>query len=169
MEFLFDPPLSDNLRDEMAALWVEVVNAGGAVVFGSPPVSFAEAAPEVEAVFASAGNRLLVVRLGGKVVGWVVIEHFSDSIIRHRATVKRLMVSTGMRGKGIGAGIMHKVHDVARCELGVSLLWLTCRGNIGLEDFYSRLGYTEMGRLPRALRIAPDDYRDEIFMYAELD
>lgn len=169
---MFDPPFTEGLRDEVAGLWVEVVNAGGAVVFASPPVSFGQAVPEVEGIFAgcaSGWNRLLVAKLGGEVVGWVVIEHNADSILGHRAAIKRLMVSTESRGKGIGRGIMHKVHELACDELGVSLLWLTCRGGIGLDDFYSRLGYKEMGRLPRALQVAPGDYRDEIFMFLELD
>lgn len=156
----------------MSALWVEVVNAGGAVVFASPPVSFGQALPEVEAIFdgcASGRNRLLVAKLGGEVVGWVVIEHDTSGILAHRATIKRLMVSTETRGRGIGRAIVRKVHEVARDELGVNLLWLTCCGETGLDDFYSRLGYEEMGRLPRVLRIAPDDYRDEIFMFVELD
>jgi GNAT superfamily N-acetyltransferase len=112
---------------------------------------------------------LLVVRLGGEVAAWVAIKRDATGILAHRATIKRLMVSTEMRGRGIGRTIMHKVHEVARDELGVSLLWLTCRGETDLDAFYSRLGYTEMGRLPRALRIALDDYRDEIFMFVELD
>lgn len=48
LEFAFDPPFTEGLRDGMSSLWVEVVNDGGAVVYATPPVSFAQALPEVE-------------------------------------------------------------------------------------------------------------------------
>ncbi len=35
---------------------------------------------------------------------------------------------------------------------------------LGLEDFYGRLGWAEIGRWPDALRLAPGDDRDEILM-----
>jgi hypothetical protein len=43
------------------------------------------------------------------------------------------------------------------------------RGGLGLERFYDRLGYREVGRLPGALRVAADDDRDEILMWRALD
>jgi hypothetical protein len=41
---------------------------------------------------------------------------------------------------------------------------LAARGGVGLEDFYGRLGWKEIGRWPGALRLAPGDDRDEILM-----
>jgi hypothetical protein len=35
---------------------------------------------------------------------------------------------------------------------------------MGLEDFYSRLGWREVGRWLGALRFGPDDDRDEVLM-----
>ena len=37
-------------------------------------------------------------------------------------------------------------------------------GAAGLEDFYGRLGWKEIGRWPGALRLASDDDRDEVLM-----
>jgi hypothetical protein len=35
---------------------------------------------------------------------------------------------------------------------------------MGLEHFYARLGWREIGRCPATLRLAPGDDRDEILM-----
>lgn len=54
--------------------------------------------------------------------------------------------------------------QVARQEMGLEQLRLAARGGMGLERFYARLGWREIGRWPNALRPAPDDDRDEILM-----
>jgi hypothetical protein len=53
--------------------------------------------------------------------------------------------------------------------LGFEALHLTVRGGLGLEEFYKRLGYREIGRLPGALRVAPGDDRDEVLMWRAVD
>lgn len=60
---------------------------------------------------------------------------------------------------------MHRLRHVARDEMGLEQLHLAARGGgTGLEDFYARLGWREVGRWPGKLRLAPDDTRDEILM-----
>jgi hypothetical protein len=48
--------------------------------------------------------------------------------------------------------------------MGLEQLHLAVRGGTGLEHFYARLGWREIGRWPGALRLAPGDDRDEILM-----
>jgi hypothetical protein len=48
--------------------------------------------------------------------------------------------------------------------MGLEQLHLSARGGVGLEDFYTGLGWRETGRWPRKLRLAPDDTRDEVLM-----
>jgi hypothetical protein len=62
---------------------------------------------------------------------------------------------------------MAGVHDIARAR-GWEFLHLTARGGTGVDDFYRSLGYTEVGRLPGAIRVAPGDDRDEIIMACRL-
>ena len=59
---------------------------------------------------------------------------------------------------------MHEVRRVARNEMGLEQLHLAARDGVGLEDFYGRLGWKEVGRWPGALRFAQGDDRDEILM-----
>jgi hypothetical protein len=53
-------------------------------------------------------------------------------------------------------------------ELGREALHVTLRDGLGLDRFYRRLGYREIGRLPGALRVAPGDDRDEVLMWLDL-
>ena len=62
---------------------------------------------------------------------------------------------------------MRGLHRMGR-ELGLEQLQLTVRGGHGLERFYQRLGYTVVGRHPRAVRVAPGDDRDEVMLVCEL-
>lgn len=63
-----------------------------------------------------------------------------------------------------GRPLMHRLREVTRDEMGLEQLHLAVRGGMGLEDFYSRLGWRVTGRWPGKLRLAPDDTRDEILM-----
>ena len=51
---------------------------------------------------------------------------------------------------------------------GWEFLSLTARGGTGVDAFYRGLGYTEVGRLPGAIRVAPGDDRDEILLTRRL-
>ncbi|GHE13986.1 hypothetical protein GCM10010339_83010 [Streptomyces alanosinicus] len=57
---------------------------------------------------------------------------------------------------------------MAREEMGPEQLRLAARGGAGLEQFYGRLGWKEIGRWPEALRLAVGDDRDEVLMVLSL-
>jgi hypothetical protein len=59
---------------------------------------------------------------------------------------------------------MMSARQIARKEIGLEQLHLAVWGGMGLERFYARLGWREIGRWPGALRLAPDDHRDEVLM-----
>jgi hypothetical protein len=62
---------------------------------------------------------------------------------------------------------MREAERIGR-EMGLAALNVTVRAGAGTEKFYERLGYTEVGRLPGALRVGPDDDRDEIYLWRPL-
>ena len=70
-------------------------------------------------------------------------------------------------GKGYGAALMREAAAAGR-KMGLAGLQVTVRGGQGVEAFYAKLGYSEVGRLPGALRIADGDDRDEILMWLPL-
>jgi hypothetical protein len=59
---------------------------------------------------------------------------------------------------------MRRLQEIARDDLHLSQLHLAARGGLGLEDFYARLGWREIGRWPAALRLGDGEHRDEVLM-----
>ncbi|TWF94707.1 hypothetical protein [Saccharopolyspora dendranthemae] len=55
---------------------------------------------------------------------------------------------------------------IARSSPDEAVAWPGTRWELG--TFYERLGWKEIGRWPGALRLSPDDTRDEILMFLEL-
>jgi hypothetical protein len=55
----------------------------------------------------------------------------------------------------VGSALMTSARQMARQEIGLEQLHLAARGGMGLERFYAKLGWREIGRWPGALRLAP--------------
>jgi GNAT superfamily N-acetyltransferase len=155
------------IRRELTTCWVTVSNAGGAAGFPFPPVSAAQVAPAVDALAASLTpqeRRILLARVDGGLAGWVVLSRDLNPLVAHWGTVNHLQTLPVHQGQGIGSALMRRLRQVARDEMGLEQLHLAVRGGLGLEDFYTRLGWTVTGRWPGKLRLSPGDSRDEILM-----
>ena len=167
--FELDPPITDELRTAVLALWVEVTNAGGAVGFLAPTTADV-VRPTADAALAgvlSGPDHLLIGTDRDRLVALVFITDNRFPLKEHWRVLKRVMVAPGSQGLGYGAALMREAAAVAR-KLGVAALQVTVRGGMGTEGFYARLGYREVGRIPGALRVAPGDDRDEIIMWLPL-
>ncbi|WP_432869005.1 N-acetyltransferase family protein [Microtetraspora malaysiensis] len=163
--------LSPDLRRELIECWVAVTNAGGAAGFPFPPVDFdqvAVVADQIIAGLAPQRSRLLLACVDGTLAGWLNVRRDANPLIAHWGTVHHVQTHTGFRGRGIGAALMHRLSRLACDEMGLEQLHLAARGGVGLEGFYGRLGWKEIGRWPGALRLGPGDDRDEILMVLEL-
>lgn len=60
---------------------------------------------------------------------------------------------------------MNEVRRIARDEMELDQLHLAARGGAGLEAFYGRLGWKEIGRWPGTLHFASGEDRDEVLMH----
>jgi len=170
LRFVLDPELSPRLREQLVDLWVEVTNAGGAVGF-VPPVTAAQVRPMAKATFAGIADgpdRLLLGYAGERPIAMLIFRDNRFHLKPHWCTLIRVMVHPEAQGHGYGAEIMREAERLAP-TLGFEALHLTVRGGLGLEEFYKRLGYREIGRLPGALRVAPGDDRDEVLMWRAVD
>ncbi len=159
------------LRAELTRCWVDVSNAGGAVGFPFGNVTAAQVAPAVDRLAddVETGDAVIVVASDGDgVCGWVVLHRNSFALTQHWAWVRRLQTHPRRQRQGIGRGLLERLETVAREEWHLEFLQLSLRGGMGLEEFYARLGWREVGRVPRALRIAPGDDRDEVHMIKRL-
>jgi len=146
--------------------WMTVANSGGAVGFAFPPVDVDEVSAAVDQLAADldpAYSQLLLARIDGTLAGWLSLSRYRDRVVPHWGTVKRVQTHPDFRGRGVGTALMHRVREVARDELGLEQLHLEARGGEGLEEFYGRLGWREIGRWPDALRFTHGD-RDEVLM-----
>jgi GNAT superfamily N-acetyltransferase len=161
--------VDDVLRRELLSCWTDVTNAGGAVGF-VPPVTEDDVAPVLDRLLEgmrSGRDVLAVLDVDGVTAGFAAIVGFSSPLRRHWATVLRVQVHPSRQGAGLGRVLMEGVHDIARAR-GLEFLHLGARGGTGVDAFYRGLGYTEVGRVPGAIRLAPGDDREEILLVRRL-
>jgi GNAT superfamily N-acetyltransferase len=161
--------VDDGLRAALLTCWTEVSNAGGAVGF-VPPVTEDDVSPVLDKLLEgvhSGRDVLAVLRVDGEVAGFAALVGSSSPLRRHWAMVLRVQVHPSRQGSGLGRVLMDGVHDIARAR-GLEFLSLSARGGTGVDGFYRGLGYTEFGRLPGAIRVGPDDDREEILLTVRL-
>ncbi|GAB1340413.1 hypothetical protein ACE1SV_70030 [Streptomyces sp. E-15] len=159
--------ITPELRRQLIDCWIAVTNSGGAAGFPFPPVRDDDVEPVADKLLSRLHprhSRLVTARFDDALVGWVVLNRDPHRLVGHWGTVHHLQTHPGFRGLGVGSALMRELRKIARNDLGLEQLRLAVRGEEGLEDFYSRLGWREVGRWPRALRLAPDDTRDEVLM-----
>ncbi|MBQ0900522.1 GNAT family N-acetyltransferase [Micromonospora sp. U21] len=169
LRLVLDPDLTPQLRAEIVALWVDVSNAGGAVGF-VPPVTAADVRATAGPTFAGIADgpdRLLVGYDSDRLVAVLIFCDNRFPLKAHWCVLKRVMVHPDTQGTGYGSALMREAARLGR-ELGYEALHVTVRDGLGLDGFYRRLGYREIGRLPGALRVAPGDDRDEVLMWLDL-
>ncbi|GAA1980438.1 GNAT family N-acetyltransferase [Kitasatospora viridis] len=174
LHFTLDPEPTPELRAEITTLWTEASNAGGAVGF-VPPVTEDEVRPTADKQFGGLGasddqdaDRLLVARDGdGRLVAVLFFESMRFGLMAHWRLLKRVMVDPKQQGRGYGRQLLAEAERIGRAW-GLAGLRLTCRGGLGLERFYESCGYTEVGRVPGAIRVAPGDDRDDITFWLPL-
>lgn len=155
------------LREVLADCWVEVTDAGGAAGFPFPPIDRTHALPAVDTIadgLTPDTSRLITAMHHDELVGWLNVRRDTFELIAHWGSLHHVQTRPGAQGQGFGAAMMREVQRIARDEMGLEQLHLAARAKAGLEHFYSRLGWREIGRWPGALRLADGDDRDEILM-----
>ncbi|MFF3739840.1 GNAT family N-acetyltransferase [Streptomyces sp. NPDC002566] len=171
LTFTLDPAVTPDLRDGVLDLWTDVSNAGGAVGFVAP-VSREAIRPELVralAQIAEGRTRLLVGHdESGRVAATAFITFNTHRLMTHWVWLYTVMVHPRHQGKGHGRDLLAAAAEAARGFDGVEAIRLSCRGGLGLEDFYASCGYKEVGRVPGAIRVAPGDDRDDITLLLPL-
>ncbi len=171
LTFQLDPPVTPALRDGILRLWADVSNAGGAVGF-VPPVGPEVIRPELVkhlVAMAEGRTRLLVgFDADGNVAATAFFTFNTHRLMTHWVWLYTVMVHPEHQGKGYGRDLLAAAADAARDMEGIEAIRLTCRGGLGLERFYGSCGYKEVGRVPGAIRVAPGDDRDDVFMLLPL-
>ena len=189
---------ADCLREALVDLWVRVNDAGGSVGF-LPGASAADVAAALDRhlddVRAERSVPCVLVdpdaagtdvadptaargpaewwrsdTVPSRLRGLGFWEHSRGFPYEHLAGLKRLMVDPSARGRNLGRILLGGMVGVARRDLPwVELLRLDYRDGLGLGDFYAKSGWTEVGRVPRGLRLSATDYRDDVAMARRID
>jgi len=163
----------EGLRDGAVNLWVRVNDAGGSVGFlPGAPADEVSAALDLHVDDVRDGRTLMCALRdpGGRLRGLGFWEHSRGFPYDHVAGLKRLMVDPSAQGRNLGRILLGGMVGIARRELPqVELLRLDYRDGLGLGEFYGRAGWTEVGRVPRGLRLGPTEYRDDVAMVRRVD
>lgn len=163
-------PVSDRDFRELAHLLVDAVESGSAVSFLSP-LSLEEAEEWWRATLANANDKsiFLVARDNQGIVGSVQLHPAWAPNQPHRAEIAKLIVHRRGRRKGIGIQLMEEIEPLAR-RAGFTLLTLDTKRGEAAEQLYRRLGWTEVGVIPRyALNPQGGALHDTVVFYKELD
>jgi GNAT superfamily N-acetyltransferase len=113
-------------------------------------------------------KRVLVARIGPRIVGTVQIDTNTPPNQTHRAEVLKMLVHPDARRRGIARALMVAIEAVARRE-GRTLLTLDTWTGSAAERLYLSLGYVTLGVIPRYARgsLTPE-LEPATFMYKEL-
>lgn len=171
LTFTLDPAVGPALRDGILDLWADVSNAGGAVGF-VPPVTRETIRPELVRHFVTLAEGRARLLVGhdeeGRVAATAFLAFNTHPLMTHWLWLYTVMVHPRHQGRGHGRDLLAAAADAARGFDGIEAIRLTCRGGLGLERFYASCGYKEVGRVPGAIRVAPDDDRDDVIMILPL-
>jgi ribosomal protein S18 acetylase RimI-like enzyme len=120
---------------------------------------------EVEAHLTSSNERKFFgYFLGQELVGIVGVGREQGIKERHTAFVRSMYVAPSVRSQGVGQRLMSAALQEALSWPGIEQVFLAVTaGNQPALKLYRRLGFTEVGRMPRALQVG-GTYFDEIHM-----
>lgn len=113
-------------------------------------------------------RRVVVARMGERVVGTVQLNLAMPANQVHRAAVAKLLVHPVARRRGVARAVMVALEDIARSEQRTLLTLDTVTGSAA-EPLYQSLGYTIVGVIPRYARAAlTPELESTTIMYKEL-
>ena len=81
--------------------------------------------------------------------------------------LKLLMVDPEWQGQGLGTRLVDACLELAR-DLGIEQVYLSARSATGLEEYYAKIGWQEVGRFPGGVRVAAGDDRDEVWFFKRI-
>ncbi len=113
-------------------------------------------------------RRVVVARLGSRIVGTVQLDLAVPPNQRHRAEVTKMLVHPTARRRGIARALMLALEPIAQSEQRTLLTLDTVTGS-GAESLYRSLGYVTVGVIPHYARgsLTPE-LEAATIMYKEL-
>jgi GNAT superfamily N-acetyltransferase len=110
---------------------------------------------------------LLAARLDGRIVGTAQVHPAGKPNQPHRADVAKVLVHSSAQRRGLGEALMQAAEDVAR-KAGRNLLCLDTDEFGAARRLYNRLGWTEIGTIPRYALMPDGSDCGSTFFYKSL-
>lgn len=111
------------------------------------------------------GKLVLIAEIPDEVIGCLSFENGSRRRIAHRGSLG-ISVCEKWRGQGIGSALLQALIDWAEANPLIERIGLVVLfNNEGAIRLYRRFGFVEEGRRPRAVKLGPEQYADELLMY----
>lgn len=110
---------------------------------------------------------LLAAQLDGRIVGTAQVHPAGKPNQPHRADVAKVLVHSSAQRRGIGESLMQAAEDVA-LKAGRTLLCLDTDEFGAARRLYNRLGWTEIGTIPRYALMPDGSDCGSTFFYKSL-
>jgi ribosomal protein S18 acetylase RimI-like enzyme len=109
-------------------------------------------------------GQYLVAESAGQLVGHGMLDPLPLASVRHVVHLT-LVVHPGWQGKGVGQALLASLIEWARAAPAVEKIELNVRApNAAAQALYRKMGFTEIGRWRRRVKVAPDRYLDDVAM-----
>ena len=106
----------------------------------------------------------LVAESAGQIVGHGLLDPLPLAAIRHVVHLT-LVAHPGWQGMGVGRALLGSLIEWAKAAPGVEKIELHVRSsNERAQALYRKMGFNEMGRWRRRIKVAPGEYLDDVAM-----
>ncbi len=121
-------------------------------------------AQKIAALAVADNGRFLVAEVGGQLVGHGLLDPLPLAAVRHVVHLT-LAVHPGWQRRGVGRALLEHLIDWARSSSAVGKIELNVRSpNTGAQALYRALGFVEVGRWHRRIKIDEGQYLDDVGM-----
>jgi GNAT superfamily N-acetyltransferase len=156
-------------RDDLCTIMVDCVTGGASIGF-MEPFTMADAASFWAGVVEAVGRgdaRHLAAFDGDRVVGTVQVVTRMPPNQPHRGDLKKLMVASHARGKGVARQLMAAADETAR-KAGKTLLVLDTATGSDAESLYPKIGWEKAGIIPDYALFPDGRFCDTTVFYKRL-
>ena len=121
-------------------------------------------AQKIAALDGADNGHYLVAETAGELVGHGMLDPLPLAAVRHVVHLT-LAVHPGWQGRGVGRALLERLIEWASAAPAVEKIELNVRStNTQAQTLYRKLGFTEIGRWQRRVKVAPGQYVDDVAM-----